>query len=357
MDVEMSLCKEMDQLEVDPDYKKLKKDIEVFMQIDDVNYRMSFNKDDNVYDVAMGFITKNALNPDYLDEIMIFVEKYDYHVDFNVDFNALKEKFLDVTKLVPECQKLSYEDIKEILLLVNVPEDVTYRQFQLLDAVLSWADDFLPPALELFSVALQIPNVRRRMCYEVLIHLIQILDKTKSKTNTFYVVKIFCNLFHFVEGKELMINFQEKICLAVKNAITSQEDVHDIVSKLHLNYTLAACKGLSVNIDVYCISILEILEIIVNSDSLFTIFKCVDTICYCVPGAFVCFMSLRLYHTLDSCSQLQREIIRSESKFCLRISKHLKTYNTDQNSCVYIKKFTRFIELPHPTVLYSYSNL
>ncbi|GIY55505.1 hypothetical protein CEXT_587351 [Caerostris extrusa] len=201
MDVEMSLCKEMDQLEVDPDYKKLKKDIEVFMQIDDVNYRMSFNKDDNVYDVAMGFITKNALNPDYLDEIMIFVEKYDYHVDFNVDFNALKEKFLDVTKLVPECQKLSYEDIKEILLLVNVPEDVTYRQFQLLDAVLSWADEI------------------------------------------------------FIEAA------------------------------------------------------------------------------------------------------VQREIIRSESKFCLRISKHLKTYNTDQNSCVYIKKFTRFIELPHPTVLYSYSNL
>ncbi|GIY69319.1 phospholipase A-2-activating protein [Caerostris darwini] len=301
MDVEMALCKEMDQLEVDPDYKKLKKDIEVFMQIDDVNYRMAFNKDDNVYDVAMGFITKHALNPDYLDEIMIFVEKNigytkpiafdeyflfkEYHVDFNVDFNALKEKFIDVTKLVPEGQRLSYEDIKEILLLVNVPEDVTYRQFQLLDAVLSWADDFLSPALELFSVALQIPSVRRRMCYEVLIHLIQILDKTKSKTNTFLVVKILCNLFHFGEGKELMINFQEKICQVVKNAITSHEDVHDIVSKLHLNYTLAACKGF-------------------------------------------------------------------ESKFCLRISKailttqHLKTYNTDQNSCVYIEKFTRFIELP-----------
>ncbi|GIY69320.1 hypothetical protein CDAR_121221 [Caerostris darwini] len=208
MDVEMALCKEMDQLEVDPDYKKLKKDIEVFMQIDDVNYRMAFNKDDNVYDVAMGFITKHALNPDYLDEIMIFVEKNigytkpiafdeyflfkEYHVDFNVDFNALKEKFIDVTKLVPEGQRLSYEDIKEILLLVNVPEDVTYRQFQLLDAVLSWADE--------------------------------------------------------------------------------------------------------------------------------------------AAG--------------------QHEIIHSESKFCLRISKailttqHLKTYNTDQNSCVYIEKFTRFIELP-----------
>ncbi|GIY03350.1 hypothetical protein CDAR_18701, partial [Caerostris darwini] len=36
---------------------------------------------------------------------------------------------------------------------------------------------------------------------------------------------------------------------------------------------------------------------------------------------------------------------------------HSKTYDTDQNSCVYIEKFTRYLELPHPIVLYSYSNL
>ncbi|CAL1287495.1 unnamed protein product [Larinioides sclopetarius] len=307
-------------VELDLTEKPLKlRDFEHYLEIEGELCKLMFNKNEDPYEVAMAFVAENRLNPLYLNGIMDYIIKncassklplcyneffpiQKYYRYLNANVAGLKAKLLEFTNVVSKPQHIPPPKIENLMLLVDFPEEVTEEQLQSLDIVISWDDEYLFPALDLLRLAVRCEGVGAKIGNNPFInHLLQTLRNTKLSVNRVLVIKIFCNLFDIEKGSELMIQFQGKICETVKEAVLSSDKTHKSASSLLFNYAVAAFNDLPLDIDLYCLNLIDMMKVIVDSDSLYRIFVAVGTLCIATNSAFLRFQSLNLYGALLAC--------------------------------------------------------
>ncbi|GIY85754.1 hypothetical protein CEXT_85252 [Caerostris extrusa] len=291
------------------------KDFEFCVEIDEKLCKLELNRNEDFYDVGRKFIVKQDVDPSYLGEIMSFIVKNcvcrvpptrneffpleKYYTYLNANIAGLKAKLLEFTNFVSKAQYIPPVKIENLILLTDFPDQVSESQFESLDVSIGWSDEYLFPALDLLRLVVRCKGVGARIGNHPFInHLLQILRSTKLVVNKILVIKIFCNLFDIKEGEDLMIKFQGKICESVKEAVTKADKTQKSTSSLFLNYAVASSKGFPLDIELYCLHIIQILNVIEDSDSLYRICVSIGTVCLSNFSAFTCFNSLNLYDIL-----------------------------------------------------------
>ncbi|KAF8784665.1 Phospholipase A-2-activating protein like [Argiope bruennichi] len=299
----------------------LKDFFKYYLEIDGELCKLMFNKNDDPYEVAVDFIDDHKLDPLYLSAIVDYIEQsrassklpFSYNEYFPVqtyykylkaNVAGLKAKLLEFTDFVSKPHHIPPSKIESLVLLTSYPEQVTQEQLGSLDLVISWDDEYLFPALDLLRLAIRCEGVSVKIGSAALInHLLHILRNTKLCVNRVLIVKIFCNLFDVKDGVELMIKFQAKICGTVKEAVLSTEKTHKSASSLLFNYAVAAFHDLPLDIDLYCLDLIDMMKVIVDSDSLYRIFAAVGTLCFANRPAFMFLQSLNFYDLVLPCQK------------------------------------------------------
>ncbi|GFQ69520.1 phospholipase A-2-activating protein [Trichonephila clavata] len=294
-----------------------KKDFEFYCVVEGKLCKLEINKNENPCEVASKFIADHKLDPSYLNDIQNYIVKNcdaylppgrnaffpsdKYYTYLNADIRAVKVKLLEFTNFVQKSQHVPPANIEMLSLLANFPDEVTEEQMQSLDTIITWNDEYLFPALDLLRLAVRCKGVGARVGNVTFINnLLQILRSTKIVINRVSVIKIFCNLFEVKECLELMITNQEKILDTVKETLFASHKVEKATSSLILNYSVAAYSGLPVNIESYCVNVIQVINAVKDFISLHKIFVAIGTLSHSNYAAFMYFKSLKMNEILLS---------------------------------------------------------
>lgn len=298
------------------------KDFEFYCEIycDGKLCKLEMNKFEDPLKVATKFIADHKLDPSLMNAVLKYIvencdailppsrnefypnEKYCTYLNANVP--GLRAKLLEFTNFAHGSQHVPKAKIENVALLANFPDEVTEEQMQSLDTIITWNDEYLFPALDLLRLAVCCKSVGKRIgSLSFINYLLQILRSTNADVNRVLVIKIFCNLFNVKEGEELMITNQVKILETVKETLIHNDKVCKSTCSLLLNYSVAAYKELPVDIDFYCVKIIEIINVVTDSDSLYRIFVSIGNLSLCNYPAFLYFKSMKMDQILYLCQK------------------------------------------------------
>ncbi|GFS96842.1 phospholipase A-2-activating protein, partial [Nephila pilipes] len=294
------------------------KDFEFYIEIEGKLCKLELNRNEDPNEIAMKFIAQHTVDPSYRSDILKYIVKhcnaklppgrneffpYDkYYTYLNANIPGLKAKLLEFSNFVQKSLHVPPSKIEKVSLLASFPEEVSEEQMHSLDTIITWNDEYLFPALDLLRLAVRCKSVGARIGSPPIInYLLQILRSTKLVVNRILVIKIFCNLFDVKEGEELMITNQGKILEIVKESLFASDKIDKSTSSLLLNYSVAAFKGLSVDTELYCTKVIEIIHVVKDSDSLYRIFVAIGTLSHCNYPAFMQFNAMKMYDIILSC--------------------------------------------------------
>ncbi|GFQ78192.1 phospholipase A-2-activating protein [Trichonephila clavata] len=297
------------------------KDFEFYCEVDGKLCKLEINKNENPCEVASKFIADHTLDPSNLNDILNYIVKNcgaklppgqneffpsdKYYTYLNVNIPGLIAKLLEFTNFAQKSQHVPPAEIEKVALLASFPDEVTEEQMQILDTIITWSDEYLFPALDLLRLAVRCKSVSARIGNLPFInYLLQILRSTKIAINRVLVIKIFCNLFDIEVCGELMITSQGKILETAKEILLETDKVEKSTASLLLNYSVAAYKGLPLDIESYCVKVIEVMNVVKDSDSLYKIFVAVGTLSHCNYAAFMHFDSMKMSEILLSCQKL-----------------------------------------------------
>ncbi|KFM77622.1 hypothetical protein X975_26927, partial [Stegodyphus mimosarum] len=278
---------------------QMKKDYEFNVDVEGVMYKLAYNRGENPWTVAQNFVAEHNLLPDHVSQIADYlmkntafsetpmpVEYYPaktYIIYLNVNVVGLRAKLLEFVELVPKEQQVTASAIDTLVLLAYFPEEVNNEQMACLETVINWSDEYLYPALDLLRLAVRCKGICSRVGNQEFVnHLLHILKTTNKSVNRLLVIKIFCNLFEFEEGEKVLLQSQVKIYDSVKSTVCSTDrNVQKSGTALFLNYSVLAFYGKQIDINSYCLNMVEMLNALVDTEAVFRALVAIGTICSC----------------------------------------------------------------------------
>lgn len=118
---------------------------------------------------------------------------------------------------------------------------------------------------------------------------------TNKSVNRVLVEKILCNMFGLDETEEVLTSYQEKIFAAIKEKLsTGEQSIQKAASALFFNFAVASYNGFFLNTDRYCLTAVDILNYVEDSEAIYRLLIAVGTVCTRNTLAVTYFRSVNL---------------------------------------------------------------
>lgn len=266
--------------------------------------KLPYNIDQNPWIVAQQFIDKHELSQAYLDEVANFIVKNSQNVNqvqasasadpftgassyrptssqptssqsktngqLVNDYYPLKAYFLfesinldGITKKLKEFSKsaplelqISSDDLKSLLNLTDLSQQVTENQLQTIKKLLKWPQTNLFPVLDFIRGAVLIPTICEALCNNTFSNsfldvLLESATNQNSTPNQYLSLRCLCNLFKSTAGEQFIKQYDHTILAKVNLCLQSgNKNVQVALSTLYMNFSVFIVKHASDDLGV-----------------------------------------------------------------------------------------------------------
>ncbi|XP_054708593.1 phospholipase A-2-activating protein-like [Uloborus diversus] len=259
------------------------------VDVEGVMHQIVYKMGEEPWEVAQRFVAEHNLPIDHVQTVASFIldntgdgafsefdivqnEKFITYDIVNVE--GLTAKLTEFNSKVKKVHQLSEEQLKQLLVLLTLPNKVSEEQMSALETALMWEEEFLFPVLDLLRVAIKCAGMYSKVSNPTFInHLLQVLTETKFWMNRNLIIKIFCNMFGYREGKLTVQKFNERIMSSVGNVLQKGDTrTEKAGSALFLNFsTLLSEFGMSCNVKLCCDSVVEFITKISDFETIYRV--------------------------------------------------------------------------------------